>query len=506
MLFHLLVIYFIQLYFVALPIPFLKKIFRQLQLDDKQVALPFVNTWHIVRLTNTPRYWFYLQFIPIAGWFASINLLIDFTKKIGRTKWLDSCITFIAPVLGYALFSADKNLKLKTVEETNSEKKSVLREWIDALLYAAIFAHVVKVFIFEAFVIPTPSMEKSLMVGDYLFVTKFNYGVRLPNTPLSLPFVQHTMPFSETASSYSTLVSIPYIRWFATEVKRGDAVVFNFPVGDTVINRPEFQSAYTYYQVVRDLGRAEFNQRASEFPLVVRPTDKKENFIKRCVGIAGDTLQIKDGQVYINHVLSPMPRHAQMKYWVETNNNIYNEDFLKDSLEMTEQDISAIDFKPKTILTLTQTALQRLQRNPHVISIAMKTEARSEDLFPFYSTLTTNWTENNYGPIWIPKRGSTITITSNNYDFYERVINVYEKKSIQKINDSTFTINGIKTNQYTFELNYFWMMGDNRHNSLDSRFWGFVPEDHIVGKPMLVWFSKNANGIQWKRIFKTIGE
>jgi len=374
------------------------------------------------------------------------------------------------------------------------KRKSAVREWLDAAIFAIIAATLIRTFIFEAYTIPTPSMEKTLLVNDFLFVSKISYGPRIPNTPLAVPFTHHTLPGTKYSKAYSEAVHWPYKRLPGfTRVKRNDVVVFNFPEGDTVALEQQDQS---YYGLVRSLGRDAVWE---SYHVTSRPVDKRENYIKRCVAESGDTLTIKDGVVFVNGRQAPIPQESERRYTVQTNGDPLNPDRL-DELDITpnpDATLSAGIF----LYNLTPGNVTALKNFPVVKSIKPYFSGE-QSVFP-YDTAHYHWTEENFGPLYIPKKGATVKLDSTNIAIYDRVIRVYEGNTLEAKNGQ-FYINNKPTDTYTFKMNYYWMMGDNRNNSLDSRYWGFVPEDHVVGKAWLIWMSYGHGSIRWSRLFRTI--
>jgi len=374
------------------------------------------------------------------------------------------------------------------------KRKSAVREWLDAAIFAIIAATLIRTFIFEAYTIPTPSMEKTLLVNDFLFVSKISYGPRIPNTPLAVPFTHHTLPGTKYTKAYSEAVHWPYKRLPGfTDIKRNDVVVFNFPEGDTVALEQQDQS---YYGLVRSLGRDAVWE---SYHVTSRPVDKRENYIKRCVAEAGDTLSIRDGVVFINSRQAPIPPESERRYMVQTNGDPLNPERL-DELDVTpnpDATLSAGLF----LYNLTPGNVSALKNFPVVKSIKPYFSGE-QSVFP-YDTANYHWTEENFGPLYIPKKGATVKLDSSNIAIYDRVIRVYEGNTLESKNGQ-FYINNKPADSYTFKMNYYWMMGDNRNNSLDSRYWGFVPEDHVVGKAWLIWMSYGNGSIRWSRLFRTI--
>ncbi|HNS28989.1 MAG TPA: signal peptidase I [Tenuifilaceae bacterium] len=406
------------------------------------------------------------------------------------------------------LFFVDYHLTRKVNwtpwKKRGQKKKSALVEWVDALIFAVIAATLIRMFFIEAYTIPTSSMEKSLLVGDYLFVSKVSYGPKMPNTPISFPFAHHTLPLTKNRKSYVEWIKLPYKRIAGFgKIKRNDVVVFNFPEGDTVVVQYPDRS---YYSFVRELGRDYIWKR---FDIVVRPVDKRENYIKRCVAIPGDTLTVVAGQVYINGEAQKPIEDMQYNYTIRTNGTAINSKIL-DGLMIARADrnfnpASGIYEMPLTTkaydkirqLNNVHSALKYVNNNHTMMTIA---------IFPHSPNYP--WTEDYFGPLWVPKKGATIGINMENLPLYERIIGHYEGNELI-VKDSTIYINGKPADSYTFKMDYYFMMGDNRHNSADSRFWGFVPEDHVVGKASFIWLSLDKDkrfpgNIRWNRLFKGI--
>jgi len=388
------------------------------------------------------------------------------------------------------------------------EKRNVWLDWLDAIIFALIASTFIKAFFFESFVIPTSSMERSLMTGDYLFVSKLHFGPKVAQTPISFPLVHNLLPITG-GESYVKWIQNPYRRMAGfSSVKRDDIVVFNFPHGDTVLKGAPMDDYYTH---VRLNGR-EYTKRMYG-PIVVRPDDKKDHYVKRCVAIAGDSLQIINGKAYINGV--PQKNHPGMQstYTVYTNGTQINSkifDNLGLNIGEVYYDASLPGYQS---LPLNENELATIAKLGNIVEIRPNIDVYPPDfpdsqlmIFPFTGDF--KWTRDNFGPLWIPKAGATVELSTENLPLYQRIITSYEKNTLE-VKDSVIFINGKEASSYTFKMDYFFMMGDNRHNSLDSRYWGFVPESHVVGTPSVVWFSKDSNktfpkNIRWKRIFKFV--
>lgn len=411
-----------------------------------------------------------------------------------------------------------------------------IMSWVDALVFALVAAYFINLFFFQNYVIPSSSLEKSLLTGDYLFVSKVSYGPRIPETPLTMPLTQHTMPIINTKS---------YIEWPQWDYRRvkglgkvqlNDIVVFNYPAGDTILTEEKYQAndyyamVYSfgqqiyqsqmpnpitpdslspqqqldYFNMLYNIGRNYIVNNPNEYGSIDhRPTDRRENYVKRCVGLPGQTLQIKNRIVYLDGKANKEPENVQYTYYVKLKADL-PDDLLKE-LGISGEDLLSLN--QNGYMPLTKKAVKVLSaRKDLVASIRLNTDAATGEVYPLNAV--TGWTRDNYGPIWIPKKGETVQLTLKNIALYERPIRVYEHNQLDVRNGRIY-INGREAHSYTFKMDYYWMMGDNRHNSADSRYWGFVPEDHIVGKPIFIWWSSDPDrrgfsGIRWNRLFRWV--
>ncbi len=385
----------------------------------------------------------------------------------------------------------------KTSEEKAAKPpKPVWREWVDAALFAIVAATLIRTFIFEAYTIPSGSMEGSMLINDYLFVSKLSYGPRVPNTPLAIPLVHNTMPLFG-GKSYTDAVQWDYHRmWGFGSVERNDVVVFNFPAGDTaMVDRP----ADDYYRELREAFGGDREALKGAHQLVYRPVDKKENYIKRCVGIPGDKIEVKDAIVWVNDQPSVRFPHQKKTYKVSGTSLSISQYLIDNDIESVERNYYLLENKQYDEMK----AMAGCVVEP---AIAPKGQVREISVFPF-DTVNFKFNRDNFGPIMIPKGGTSVTLTPQNIALYRRIIANYEHNKLEE-KDGKIFINGKESNSYTFKMDYYWMMGDNRDNSLDSRYWGFVPVDHVVGKAWFVWFSYSKDGIlkglRWNRLFRSV--
>lgn len=433
------------------------------------------------------------------------------------------------------IFDAYITKKIPWTWWKKSKNKTVLAVmgWVDAIVFALVAVYFVNLYFFQNYVIPSSSLEKSLLVGDYLFVSKMSYGARVPQTPLHMPLTQHTMPIFNCKS---------YLEWVKWDYKRvdglgkvqlNDIVVFNFPAGDSVATALQAEDIYRLsYQAGKELskpidmsglsledqrlvfdyyyqvGRKYINDNPQSFgEIVVRPVDRRENYVKRCVGLPGQILQIENRVIYLDGKANKEPDNVQYRYFVHTKGML--PDDLCHELGISKEDLAGY-YTDESVYNMPLTAKAKdalLARKDIVTAIENTPDDDAGGLYPLNKL--TGWTVDNYGPIWIPKKGETIELSLDNLPLYERPIHAYEGNALE-VKDGKIFINGEETTHYTFKMDYYWMMGDNRHNSADSRFWGFVPEDHVVGKPIFIWLSLDQDRgwfdgkIRWSRLFKFV--
>ena len=529
---------FLLVLYIVLSIS-LYKVFEKAGVEGWKALVPGLNFVEWCKLIGRPSWWAAFLLIPIVNIFILAGMAVDLVRSFKKYKLWHS---FVAVVLPPAMFfwlgfdstefydgptlekerayakqmaeakEAGNTRKLKKLINQNPYRKSVPREWAEAIFFAVFAAAFIRMFLIEAYVIPTPSMEGSLLVGDFLFVSKVNYGVRMPQTIAMVPLLHNRIP-GINRESYLKKPQLDYKRLGALEtVDKNDPVVFNFPEGDSVYIFPERTWSINDYRrgAVEDSGYRHHLAaiKSGKKPLTVRPMDKKDHYVKRCIATSGDSLQIIDRQVYINGQPAINPQHVQFSYEVTSANGQFNTRNFAD-WGISSQDVYKTPYPNTFLMFLSDEQKSKVQAMDKGISIRPRDFSKidnSAKLFPHDPKNFPGWTIDNYGPVWVPKAGETVKISKENISLYHRIITIYEGNDLE-MSGNKIILNGQETDEYTFKMNYYWMMGDNRHNSEDSRFWGFVPEDHIVGKPLFIWFSTKegsiGNGINWKRIFSS---
>lgn len=505
-------------------------LFVKAEEEGWKALVPGYNFVVWCKVIGRPSWWALLLLIPIVNIFILVGMNVDMVRSFGKLTLGDSALAVIYAPLSFFLLSRDakatylgptvpkerayaKQIKeaaknkderlLSKLDRENPYKKSAGREWVEAIVFAVFAAAFIRMFLIEAYVIPTSSMEGSLLVGDFLFVSKVHYGIRTPMTVAQFPLIHNTLPYIGS-ESYLHNPKLPYYRLPAIQkVKHNDPVVFNYPEGDSVFIRPTRTfSVYDQRRSPEMVGP----YRQSE--VRVRPLDKRDHYIKRCIGLPGDKLEINDRQVYLNGEAAQNPTNVQFRYRLISPQKINGNKLEELNINLTEVQAYLDPRIQSTNFHLSQTQVEGLKAAGAKLEPVMP-NYRPGQLFPHDKANFGTWTMDNYGPLTIPKKGATVAITPLNVPLYRRIIQTYEGNTLEIRNGRIF-INGEQTTQYTFKQDYYWMMGDNRHNSEDSRVWGFVPEDHIVGKPLFIWFStKNGslfNGINWGRIFSSASQ
>lgn len=499
-----------------------------------EAAIPVYNGIILMRIINRPKWWILLLFIPVVNLLMFPVIWIETLRTFGFYKKSDSFLVIIT--FGLYILYINYLTDSKYNANRSLKPRSELGEWISSITFAIIAATLVHTYFMQPFTIPTSSLEKSLLVGDYLFVSKFHYGARVPSTVIAAPMVHDSLPFTGTAS-YLKKPQLPYTRLPGLQkIKNNDIVCFNWPADTLATMWGDTSGKFTY-----------------------KPVDKKTNYVKRSVGIAGDSLEMINGYFYINGKKNVLPDRAKLQFYYtyeskkpisqstypkflidkertgvykilsEYWNNSKVQDAIKkngnlakigsDSL-YTEvaggintdlaRKLKMVSVENKININLTEEEVNRLMKYPYTVSLKKVNHGADNAIFPHIEKL--GWSQDNFGPIYIPKAGSSVELTSESLPFYEQIIKNYENNDLQVVGENIF-INGKKVDSYTFKQDYFYLIGDNRHNSLDARYWGYVPFDHVLGKPVMIWFSWNANAasfgaklksIRWNRLFTTV--
>jgi signal peptidase I len=532
----------------------LSPLFRRAGHPSALAYMPVAQFVPFLKIIRRPWWWIILLLIPgvnlVMLMIINVELGIAFGKRSTKDQWMFALLPWYAiPQLAFR----EKSAEYIGPRDWKGKKKSFTREWGEAIVFAIVAATVIRTFFLEAFTIPTPSMEKSMLVGDYLFVSKMSYGPKIPQTPVSVPFVHNALPGS-MRNSYVDWFSLPYMRLPGFgEVERFDPVVFNFPNGDTILVDP-YYAGHDYYSILRQealfmagnnfeefkKNRAKYEAQAREnfsekrvcescrtsrqarkgFPIggvKDRPVDKKENYIKRCIGLPGEDIQIVDRQVMINGKPVENPEEMMWSYYfglqgANLPKKLESEFGLnRNTLEPVGQDsVGRFIYRA----SFTQAEFEKLKTMKDIrfaeVSNEPLVEENMMEIYPNAPMAPFNtWTRDNMGPLHIPKAGDSIDLTPENIAVYRRVITVYEGATWEE-RDGGIYINGVPATSYVFRYNYYWLMGDNRHQSADSRYWGFVPETHVVGKAVFTWFSRenmeyhNSTKIRWNRMFRGV--
>ncbi|MDR1792113.1 MAG: signal peptidase I [Bacteroidales bacterium] len=539
-------------------------VFKKAGVPAWKALVPVYQLFVWIKVLQKPKWWLIFAFIPYFGIFVLMLMTWRTIRMFDKTRYITLIPATFFPFISMPYYGFSKKEIFYKLEDLpakhlgfwhstpikNGNKKEPLkgkitktkvRDWSDNLIYAGLAAYLLRTFLFELYTIPTSSEEGTLMVGDYLVVSKVAYGPKIPQTAIAIPFIHNVIPKTQTRS-YTEWIELPYLRfWGFGDVQRNNAVVFNCPDGDTVALE---RSAESYYAILRQIKRAyqnpqqfatqcymggdtphqygelfnkyganyypgkEYDVVKNEYHVISRPEDKRENYIKRCVAVAGDKLEIKNAVLYINDKPAYEPPKMQMRYIVTFNGYDLNEEN-RQRLDVNEEDHFQIAAN-MAIYHLNKEQAKQLATYPNIVSVVPDIEADTifdPDIFPFDERY--KWNKDFYGPIIIPKKGMTVEINDSTIVLYSRIIKNYEYNDLEIKSDGIY-INGQKSDSYTFKMDYFWMMGDNRHNSADSRFWGFVPENHVVGKASFVWLSLDKykkmgkHKIRWNRMFRAI--
>lgn len=476
------------------------KLYKKANKKAWEAFVPVYNGIVLMKIINRPVWWVILLFLPVVNIIMFIVIWVETARSFGKNTYID---TFLAVVsLGFYNYYLNYVANVEYIKDRSLQPKSGSGEWTSSILFAIVAATVVHTYFLQPFTIPSSSLEKSLLVGDFLFVSKFHYGARIPMTTVGAPMVHDTIPvlnkksylfndhFEERKTSWINKLQLPYLRIPGFEsIERNDIVVFNQPA-DTLLDMNNFRPDRNYY----------------------KPIDKKTNLVKRCVAIAGDTMEVRNGYVFINGKKNELPdrAHLQFSYHVQPKTNQFSPQLLARRYDITDGFGIINQNNTYYFSAISDEARDQLKNHPNVASITpirAKQGQRDPNIFPHDPNY--NWNVDFFGPLYIPKKGATITINLENLPLYKRAISEYEGNSISA-QGNQIKINGKVATTYTFKQDYYWMMGDNRHNSLDARAWGLVPFNHVVGKPVFIWMSWNSNGkgimekIRWERLFTTV--
>ncbi len=458
-----------------------------------EAIVPVYNAVILMKIINRPWWWVILLFIPVINVIMLPVIWVETIRSFGKNSTTDTVLVIVT--LGFYIFYVNYMLDVTYIKDRSLKPRTATGEWVSSILFAVVAATIVHTYFMQPYTIPTGSLERTLLVGDFLFVSKFHYGARTPMTAVSFPMVHDTIPLVRT-KSYTSKPQYPYFRLPGFQkIKRNDIVVFSWPI-DTV-------------RFFRDQSKKSF----------YKPIDKKSNYVKRCVGVPGDSLSIVDGYVHINGKRNQLPDRAQLQFsYIGTSKGRnFNPQNLYDRYRIKPGEFGFYSNTQFRAAGMTEDAAKKFKNHPNVVSIERNVTAKGlKDPSIFPNNGKVNWNSDNFGPIYIPEAGKTVKMNLTNFSLYRRIIEVYEGSELGinnklTVNGTQVLLNGKSIDSYTFKQDYYWMMGDNRHNSEDSRVWGFVPENHVVGKPVFVWFSwdTNAKGlfnkIRWERMFTTVG-
>tara|TARA_Y100000385_G_C13104628_1_gene646758 strand:+ start:393 stop:1991 length:1599 start_codon:yes stop_codon:yes gene_type:complete len=524
------VLIFFILFYILLSIS-LFFLFPKTGVEGWKGLVPGLNFVEWAEVVGRPKWFGLLAFVPIVNFFIVTGMAVAMAKSFGRNGFGEAALAVLyAPILFFKYAFGDEykyegkamekeaqymaqikeaqkeksNRKLNKLLNNHPYPKALWREWVESIFFAVFAAAFIRMFLIEAYVIPTPSMEGSLNVGDYLFVSKASYGIRTPQTVAMIPLLHNRVPILGS-ESYFKKPKLPYFRLKPmNDIEREGKIVFNWPVGDSVYITSS--RSYSVDMINRNPAYLSYDRELPKLvekkDFVVRPVDKKDHYIKRCVGIPGDSLQIINGEIWINGQKSPRPKHIQYQYILNTNGVAINQNRLK------EWGVDNSDYwgnrNSLQGYFLDDTQVEKIKSmDPKIQLTQVNHRAERGKMYP-HTAVSDGWSVDNFGPIYIPKKGATVELNAESLPFYQRVINVYEDNDL-KVENGKIWINGNESSTYTFKQDYYWGMGDNRHNSEDSRMWGYIPHDHLVGEPLFIWFSaKEGNpfkGIHWDRIF-----
>jgi len=458
-----------------------------------EALIPIYNAVILMKIINRPWWWVILLFIPIVNLIMFPVIWVETLRSFGKNSTADTWLGILT--LGFYIYYVNYTQDVKHIKDRSIKPKTTAGEWVSSILFAVVAATIVHGYFMQPFTIPTSSLEKTLLVGDYLFVSKFHYGARIPQTPIAFPMVHDTIP-GIGIKSYASEPQIPYFRLPGFEkVKKNDIVVFNWPV-DTVNAFHQYGDGKYYH----------------------KPIDKKSNYVKRCVATPGDSLEIIAGKIHINGKPLQLSERAKPQYSYQgtTNGQELTPQYMYQMYDITDGFYYNKATNEFIISALPEEAEERLKNNPYIKTLERRVypeDQKTASLFP--NDKKKRYNLDYFGPIYIPEEGKTVKITPESLPYYRRIIEVYEGSEMGinneiSLNGTQVLLNGKPFDSYTFKQNYYWMMGDNRHNSEDSRSWGYVPYNHVVGKPVFIWFSKDKyasgflDGIRWDRMFTTV--